>query len=303
MAVAPIQKRSLSQIVLNTLLIGVGSFIAAFAIEVFLIPAHLIDGGVIGVSLILGRLFNEQLIPLYIIILNIPFIILASKFIRRTFVIQFALAEILFAISLFICAKIPPFIGDPIEIIVVGGALLGFGAGMIIRAGGCTDGTEILGIIINKKMGYTVGQVVLFMNFFVFGAYGLIFEDWHIALRSLLTYVVAFKMMDLVITGLDELKSVMIISSKPQEVCDVILQELGLGLTVLYGRGGFSKTNREILLVVVERLNLADLKELVVRIDPAAVLTIQDLHEFVSGRTPRKVHTTKNHKKLNILPQ
>ncbi len=278
----------------------IGAFIMAFSIQVFLFPSYLIDGGVIGVSLILGRLIGENYFPLFFVLLNLPFVILASKFIRRTFVIQMIIAVLIFTAFSPICSQFPPFTGDILEIIVVGGALLGFGAGLIIRSGGCTDGTEILGIIINKKMGFTVGQVVLFINFFVFGAYGLIFQDWHIALRSLLTYVVAFKMMDLVITGIDELKQVMIISSKPQELCDVILKELGLGLTVLYGRGGFSKTNREVLLVVVERLDLADLKELVTSTDPEAVLTIQDLHEFVSGRSPRKIKS-KNHSKLQIL--
>ncbi|MFZ4773105.1 MAG: YitT family protein [Chlamydiia bacterium] len=300
MAIA-IKKRSLSQLLISTILMAVGAFIAAFAIEIFLFPAHIIDGGVIGVSMILGRLYGEKFIALYIVLLNIPFVILASIYIRRTFVIQMILAEFFFVLSLVACGNMPVFIGDPLEVIVAGGALLGFGAGLIIRSGSCADGTEILGIIINKKWGYTVGQVVLFINFFVFGAYGYLFEDWHIALRSLLMYVVAFKMMDLVITGLDELKSVMIISSKPQEVSDLILQELGLGLTVLYGRGGFSKTNREILMIVVERLDLAELKEIVIRVDPEAILTIQDLHEFVSGRSPRKVHPSKNQAKLNIL--
>jgi uncharacterized membrane-anchored protein YitT (DUF2179 family) len=302
MAVTTIKSRSLYQLAVSTVMMVIGAFVAAFAIQVFLVPAHLIDGGVIGVALILGRLFDENLIPLYIILLNAPFVFLASKFIRRTFVIQMIVAVLLFAFFLILCNQFPPFIGDALEIIVVGGALLGIGAGMIIRSGSCTDGTEILGIIINKKMGFTVGQVVLFINFFIFAAYGLIFQDWHIALRSLLTYVVAFKMIDLVITGLDELKQVMIISARPQEVCDVILQELGLGLTVLYGRGGFSKTNREILLVVVERLDLADLKELVLNVDPEAILTIQDLHEFVSGRSPKKIKS-KNHNKLHILNQ
>lgn len=115
-----------------------------------------------------------------------------------------------------------------------------------------------MAIIINRKKGFTVGQVVLFINIFIFAAYGFIFEDWHIALRSLLTYVVAFKIMDIVIVGLDELKSVMIISNKPKELTQLVMHEMGPALTVMYGRGGYTGDAREILFVIVERLDLAE---------------------------------------------
>nr|NGX26558.1 hypothetical protein [Chlamydiota bacterium] len=146
------------------------------------------------------------------------------------------------------------------------------------------DGTEILAIIINRKKGFTVGQVVLVINIFIFGIYGWIFHDWHIALQSLLMYVVAFKMIDIVIVGLDELKSVLIISSKPKELSKIIMNQLGLGLTIIHGKGGFSGAARELLFIVVERLDLADLKEIVLREDPEAFMAIENLHEVVSGK-------------------
>ena len=136
---------------------------------------------------------------------------------------------------------IPAFEADPLEVIVFGGAILGIGVGLIIRNGACTDGTEILAILVNRKMGFTVGQIVLVINIFIFAAYGWIFMDWHIALRSLMTYIVAFKMIDIVIAGLDELKSVLILSPKPDKIREIIMHELGLGLTVIKGKGGFSE--------------------------------------------------------------
>ena len=193
-------------------------------------------------------------------------------------------AVLLFAGFLFLLRPVPAFIGDSLEIIVFGGALLGIGVGMIIRNGGCLDGTEILALLINRKKGFTVGQVVLFINVFIFVAYGWIFQDWHIALRSLMMYIVAFKMIDLVIVGLDELKSALIISSKPKELGNVIMNELGLGLTIMHGKGGFSGNTREILFVIVERLDLSELKEIVLREDPAAFMAIEDLHEVVYGK-------------------
>ncbi len=271
--------------------ITIGALLAAVAIKIFLFPNQLIDGGVVGVALILARLFGEHLISFFLVVLTIPFLFLAYTAIRRTFVIHMVAAVLLFALFMIVLERFPPFIGDALEIIVFGGAFLGIGAGLIIRSGGCIDGTEILAILINRKLGFTVGQVVLFINVFVFAAYGIIFQDWHIALRSLMTYIVAFKMMDMVIVGLDELKSVMIISSKPKDLGSVIMNELGLGLTIMHGKGGFSGDSRDILFVIVERLDLADLKELILREDPNAFIAIENLHEVVYGthaQTPFK---------------
>lgn len=264
--------------------IAMGAFLAAFAIRIFLLPNQLIDGGIVGIALILAKLIGDNYLSFFLIILNLPFIYLAFRYIRQTFVIHMFIAILLFAGFLFVLEKFPQFDGDPIEVIVIGGALLGIGVGLIIRYGGCLDGTEILAIIINRKKGYTVGQVVLFINIFIFTAYGWIFLNWHIALQSLITYVVAFKMMDLVITGLDELKSVLIISAKPSELADVIMQELGLGLTIVHGRGGFTGETREILFIIVERLDLSELKEIVLREDPAAFMAIENLHEVAYGK-------------------
>lgn len=279
-AVKKTMKQHLSMYVWLTL----GAFLAAFAISVFLLPNSLIDGGTVGIALILSRLIGEKYLSLFLILLNLPFIYLAYKYIRKTFIITMGVAVLLFAGFLIVTAKIPPFLGDPIEVIVAGGALLGVGVGLIIRHGGCVDGTEILAILINRKKGFTVGQVVLFINFFIFTAYGWIFLNFHFALQSLILYIVAFKMMDLVIMGIEELKSVLIISSKPKEIAQVITEELGLGLTIVHGKGGFTGDTREILYVIVERLDLADLKEIVLREDAMAFMAIENLHEVVHGK-------------------
>lgn len=264
--------------------IALGACLAAVSIRIFLLPNELIDGGITGIALILARVLGENYLSYFLIALTLPFIYLAFRFIRRTFVIHMFSAIFLFALFLWILDTVPPFHGDALEIIVFGGAILGVGGGLVIRNGGCLDGTEILAIIINRKQGFTIGQVVLAANFIIFGIYGWIFQDWHIALKSLLTYVVAFKMMDIVILGLDELKSVLIISSIPKELAKTIMQELGLGLTIIHGKGGFSGAPRDLLFIVVERLDLADLKEIVLREDPEAFMAIENLHEAVSGK-------------------
>lgn len=265
-----------------------GGFLVALSIRVFLFPHNLIDGGIIGISMILGKLISQQLTPIFVLLLNLPFIILSYHYIRKTFVLQMLLATAFFVFWFYLLEWVPPYVGDPLEIIVIGGAILGSGIGLIIRQGGCLDGSEILGIIINRKKGFTVGQVVLVFNFFVYLLYAIVFLDWNSAIRSALLFVVAFKMMDMMISGLEEIKQLTIVSSKSEELSKKITKEMGLGLTMLYGKGGYSKDDRIVLNVIVERLDLSELKSLVLKVDPNAFLCIQDMHEVVYGRASSK---------------
>lgn len=297
----PLTKTMAHQI-FGYLALAVGAFLAAFAIEVFLIPNNLIDGGVVGVAMILAKIFGQKYLSIFLVILNLPFLYLAYRFIGKVFVAHMLFAVLLFAGSLFFIHQVMhlEFKGETLEVVVIGGAILGIGIGLIIRYGGCLDGTEILGIITNRMTGFTVGQVVLVCNVFIFGAAGLVFQDWHPPLLSLITYLVVIKVMDAVIVGLDETKSVLIISKKSKAVADAIIHELGLGLTIMYGRGGFSGDEREILYVIVERLQLAELKELIYRIDPSAFIAVENLHEIANGNQGNPTAPPNNPKKNRI---
>jgi uncharacterized membrane-anchored protein YitT (DUF2179 family) len=260
-----------------------GAFLAALSLKMFIQPNDLIDGGITGIAMILSRLYGTSYLVPALILLNIPFIYLAYRYIRRIFVIHMSIALLLFASALYLLQGVTPFVGDTLEVIFFGGALLGIGSGLIIRYGGCLDGSEILAILVHRKKGFTVGQIILGLDFFIFGAYGWIFQDWHIALKSFMMFIVAFKMIDMVMAGLNELKSVLIISTKPKHLSEAIISQMGLGLTVLHGKGGFSGNSKDILFVIVERLDLSDLKELVLQEDPQAFMTIENLHEVVHG--------------------
>lgn len=266
--------------------ITVGAFLAAFALEVFFTPNSLIDGGIVGIGMILAKIFGNKYLPYFVLILNLPFAFLAYRSIGKGFVLHMLYALIAFAFSLFFIHHYLhwQFIGESIEYVVIGGCVLGIGLGLIIRYGGCLDGTEILGIIANRRTGSTVGQVVLICNIVVFGMAGIVFQDWHPPLLSLITYMVVIRVMDAVIVGMDETKSVLIISAKSKAIADAIIHELGLGLTIMYGRGGFSGDEREIIYVIAERLQLAELKELIHREDPFAFIAIENLHEVSNGK-------------------
>lgn len=266
--------------------IAIGAFLAAFSIAIFLLPNNIIDGGIVGLAMICGQIFGKNLFPYFFVVLNIPFLYLAYRHIGKSFLAHMFFAFIFFFGSLLFIHQFMPweFEGDKLEVVVIGGSILGIGLGMIIRYGGCLDGTEILGIMINSKLGFTVGQTVLVCNILVFGIAGLIFPDWHTPLLSLITYMVVVKVMDSVIVGLEETKSVLVISSKSKAIAEAIIHELGLGLTIMYGRGGYSGDEREIIYVIAERLQLAELKDLIHREDPNAFIAIENLYEVASGR-------------------
>lgn len=298
-------KRSIFSQIISYFWMIFGAFLSAFALEVFFIPNNLIDGGIVGVAMIFGKVFGKSVIPILLIVFNLPFLILAYRSIGKFFVIHMIVANFVFAAFLIFFQHVMPleFRGDSLEVVVIGGSILGVGIGLIIREGGCLDGTEILGIIMNRRVGLTVGQVVLFCNFFVFGAAGLVFQDWHPPLMSLITYIVVIKIMDSVIVGLDETKSVLIISAKSKAIADAIVHKLGLGLTIMYGRGGFSGDEREILYVIAERLQLAELKDLILSEDPNAFIAIENLHEVSNGSPGKQAKMTRMERIFSTILQ
>ncbi len=281
--------------------------LVAFSLEVFLIPNQIIDGGIIGVAMIGGQLFGQHLFPTFYVILNLPFVYLAYRNLGRGFVTQMLIAILVFSASVTGLHHWMSwhFTGDMLEVIVIGGLLLGIGVGLIIRVGGCLDGTEILAILVNKRYGYTVGQVVLCINIFIFALSGIAFGDWHPPIYSFMTFIVAIQLIDKVIVGMEETKSVMIMSDKPKEISEAIIHELGLGLTIMYGRGGFSGEECEILYVITERLQLQAVKDVAYRFDSHAFIAVESLHEVSFGTPQTKTGTSgkRRRKKRSIIPR
>jgi uncharacterized membrane-anchored protein YitT (DUF2179 family) len=282
------QTRSLKYFLVSSFWMAVGTLLVALSLELFLIPNKIIDGGIIGIAMIGAQLFGQQFFPAFFVLLNLPFVYLAWRNLGKSFVTQMLIAILFFIGFISALHHFAPwhFEGDMLEVIVIGGLLLGIGVGLIIRVGGCLDGTEISAILLNKRYGYSVGQVVLIFNIFIFCLSGLAFGDWHPPIYSFMTFIVAIQLIDKVIVGMDETKSVMIMSERSKKIADAIIHELGLGLTVMYGRGGFSKEDCEILYVIAERLQLQGVKDVAYREDPHAFIAIENLHE-VSFGTPQ----------------
>lgn len=272
---------SVYRIISDLLFITAGSITAAAAIQIFMLPNQLIDGGTIGLAMIIASLTAPNLLPFIIIPLTLPFIYFAYRSIGKRFVLYMSFALAAFSLANNFLHSLYHFHGDVLEIVVFGGVALGAGTGLIIRRGGCLDGAEITAIILHKRLGYTVGQIILVANCFIFLLAGICFGDWNAALRSLMLYMVAYKIIDAMVTGFDETKSVMVISQKSQELTKEVLHKMGVGATIMYGKGAFTGADKEILFIIVERLQLLELKDLIHKIDPCAFLAIQNLHELV----------------------
>ena len=188
-----------------------------------------------------------------------------------------------------VVGEYPKVTNDPFLAAIFGGIIDGLGVGLIMRAGGSLDGTEIVAIIVDKKTIWSVGEVVMFINLFILSGAGLLF-GWDKAMYSLFAYFVISKMIDVVIKGLDEMYAVMIVTNSPYEVTDELNAKLGRGVTLLHGEGGYTRQSKEILYCVVTRLEVDKLKQIVLGMDERAFVTIYPVNDIVGGRFKKSGH-------------
>lgn len=261
-----------------------GPFIAAFALEVFLVPNNIIDGGIVGVSIILSYLTKLNL-GLLIFVINIPFFFLAFNKIGKKFVIQtfYAIGMLSLWVN-FLTIHHLPTTHDLLLATVFGGIALGTGVGLVLKNDGSLDGTEIMSLVLSKKFGFSVGEWIMTFNIFIYGASGLVF-GWNKAMYAVLTYFIAFKVIDIVLEGLNSSKSIRIISDKSYEIGQELLKSLNIGVTYLKGVGAYSGAEKTIVFCVVSRLEMAKMKEIIKNIDPNAFISVVDVHEAYGGRT------------------
>jgi len=264
----------------------IGAILMAVALEFFLVPNNIIDGGITGISIILSHITGFKL-GIFLFVLNLPFLFLGYKQIGKTFALSTLLGVAVMSVGTMLFHHSPSFTDNPLLAAVFGGILLGIGVGLVIRFGGSLDGTEIVAILLNKKLPFSVGQIVMFFNLFILSSAGLVF-DWDRAMYSLIAYFVAYKMMDTTIEGFDESKSVWIISDSHREIGEALLSRLGRGVTYLNGEGGFSGDNKKVIFAVITRLEEAKLKTIVQELDPSAFLAIGNIHDVSGGRFKKK---------------
>lgn len=274
------------KIIMRFVLITLGALIMACGLELVLIPNSLIDGGVTGISMMVSHLTGVPL-GVFLFLFNLPFLYLGYKQIGRSFAIYVAYGIAILSIATTVIPHNHAITNDTLLATVVGGIMLGLGVGIAIRAGGCLDGSETLAILFNKKLPFSVGQIILFMNLFILGSAGFIF-GFDRAMYSLIAYFIAFKTIDLVSEGFNQTKSIWIISDKSEIIGDKIMFRLGRGVTYLNGKGGYSKDQKDVIFCVINRLEEAKLKTIVEEIDPGAFLAFSNMTEMQGGNFKKK---------------
>lgn len=285
-----LKKITIVRAVKDTIFISLGVLSAAFGLKGFLLPNSFLDGGVMGISLLMNVLTNIDLAYL-VVIINIPFIITGYKQISKIFALKTLIAITALALCLSF-VEFPLITDDKLLIALFGGFFLGCGIGLSIRGGSVIDGTEVLAIYVSRNTPLTVGDVILLFNIaiFAFAAYLINIET---ALYAILTYLIASKTVDFVVHGIEEYTSVMIVSEKSVEIKDAITQRMGGGVTILKGKSGFGKTghrtkDQDVIFSVITRLELQKLKTEIAKIDPDAFVVENSVNDIKGGMIKKR---------------
>jgi len=284
-------KVEFTHLIRDSFFIVLGVLSAGFGLNGFLLPNSFIDGGAMGISLIIAKL---TIIPLSILIvaINLPFIIMGVYAISKRFALRSIIAIVLLAVTVHVI-PFPIITDDKLLIAVFGGFFLGMGIGLSIRGGSVIDGTEVLAIFISRKTSLTIGDVILLFNVLIFGAAAFVFTI-EISLYAMLTYWTASKTVDFVVSGIEEYVGVTIISDKNEEIRLAIIEKMGRGCTLYSGKRGFGKRDEnlkeiEIIYTLITRLELAKLHKEIDKIDKDAFVVMHSIKGAKGGMIKKRL--------------
>jgi uncharacterized membrane-anchored protein YitT (DUF2179 family) len=285
-------RKGFKEIAIDIFLIILGILSAGFGLQGFLLANGFLDGGATGISLLLTKITGASL-SVILILVNLPFLVMAFRVIGKAFAIKALLAIIGLALAVAV-VPYPQITSDKLLIAVFGGFFLGTGIGLAIRGGAVIDGTEVLAISLSRRLGISIGDVIMIVNIiiFSFGAYLINIET---ALYAMLTYLSASRTVDFLLEGIEEYTGVMVVSEKANEIRTMIAHGMNYGVTVYKGDKGFGKTGVKendinILYTVLTRLEINKLKKEVYNIDPNAFMVMHSVKDTVGGLTKKRRH-------------
>jgi uncharacterized membrane-anchored protein YitT (DUF2179 family) len=278
------RKRNLLRL-LEYSMITAGAVIAAFAIEEFLVPNTILDGGIVGISIIINNLTKIRL-GLLTFVLNVPFLLIGMKKMGRGFILRSAYAMVVFSAFLEVFAGLKQVTDETLLAVCFGGLILGIGVGLVIKFGGCLDGTETVAILLNRRFDFPVGQIILIFNVIIYGVAGILF-GLDRAMYSLLTYFITSKILDIIEGGIIQTKAAMIITDCEAEISEKIYTELGRTVTIIEGAGLMSG-RKTILYCVLTQFEIMELKRIVHSVDGSAFVTISDVSEIIGKHIKKK---------------
>lgn len=282
------KKKSLRTKINSVLMMIIGAALVSIGLEIFLIPNNIIDGGITGISII-SSYYTGLPLGLFILVLNIPFLFIGYMQIGKTFALSTFFSVICLSIGVSLLHPWEGITEDILLATIFGGMILGMGIGLIIRNGGSLDGTEIIAIILEKRSSFSIGEIVMLINLFILGGSGIVF-GWDRAMYSLIAYFIAYKTIDVTVEGLNESKSVIIISGQHKDISEALMDRLGRSVTLLHGEGGYDGARTNIIYIVVSRLEIAKLKGIVNGFDENALVTVGNVEANGKRFGKRAIH-------------
>jgi uncharacterized membrane-anchored protein YitT (DUF2179 family) len=277
----------------NLLHIIAGVLLAVLAMKGFMIPNRFLDGGVTGISILLHEMFHIN-ISILVIVLNLIFIYLGYRKIGKTFAVQTTIAVILLSFGL-LFIDIPAITNEKLLIAIFGGIFMGAGIGLVIRGGGVIDGAEVIAVFTRRKVGFSNSEIIMLINCIIFAVAAIEFGI-ETAMYSVITFFTATRATNYVVDGIEEFTAMNIISSREEEIKNFLVNELGKGITVYKGERGYLpgsfdiKTDCQIIVTIVTRLEIKQIQDNLVKIDPKAFVYVQSIREASGGILKAKPH-------------
>ncbi len=277
-------RKRVLRIGLDFLMMTVGACIAAFAIEEFLVPCTILDGGVIGIGIMIN---NLTAVPFWLLtlLLNLPFLLFGATRLGKGFILKSAYSMAMFSLFAALFEPLVNVTEDALLAVCFGGLLLGIGVGLVIRFGGCLDGTETVAILLNRRHKLPVGKVVLAFNVVIYAVAGMLF-GLDRAMYSLLTYFITSRLLDAVETGFEQTKAAMIITNDAEEIAALIFSRLGRTVTLMEGEGLVSG-KKVVMYCVLTRFELRELKAIIEKVDASAFVAVSDVSEIIGNHIKR----------------
>lgn len=274
----------------NFVMLTVAGMINAFGVTLFLYPVNLYDSGISGTSMLLSQLTNETVgLSVFLLVLNIPLFLFGLKKQGFAFTLYSIYAVAVYSMGSWLITDVlpvdvsfaSPLAGtDLLLCALFGGVISGVGSGLTIRSGGAIDGIDVMAVTFAKKIGLSIGSFVMIYNVVLYIICGICLNSWILPLYSIVTYVAAQQAVDFIVEGLDRAKAANIITTEPEAVCAALSDAFGSGVTCIDARGGYSNMPKTMLYFVVNRFQIAKVRDIVLDIDPTAFITISEVADI-----------------------
>ncbi|WP_412839479.1 YitT family protein [Bacillus paranthracis] len=270
--------------VFEYVLLTIGSIIVAGSLELILAPNGLVDGGVTAIAIMANKVAG---LPLYGVFLgiNIPILLFTAKVMGKKFFIRTSYANVVTTLGLIYLKPFPAITTSELLIVLYGGVLFGVGVGIVVKMGGAIDGSEMLAVWMNKHFKVPISTFLLAVNAVIFIFVAILFSIEQ-AMFSLAIFYIVTKMIDFILDGINQGKSVMIISGKNKEIGDLLMKELQLSVTYLHGEGGFLGEHKRIIYCITNRFIYPKMKDFVLSVDPTAIIEASYSTETTGVKRP-----------------